>query len=81
MPSLYVSWRRPGPRVRAVIVIIIYLAAFRFAPHEAVPLTVGGALGGLLAPGTARSLRASGATVSGATVSGATGSGAMGGSG
>jgi hypothetical protein len=60
MPSLYVSWRQPGPRVRAVIIIIIYLGAFRFVPHEAVALALGGTLGGFLAAEPARPLRVSG---------------------
>jgi hypothetical protein len=42
-----VPW--PGPRLRPVIVIIIYLAAFRLAPGDSVPLALGGALGGMLA--------------------------------
>jgi hypothetical protein len=32
-----------------VIVIVIYLAAFRYAPSQSVPLALGGVLGGLLA--------------------------------
>lgn len=49
MPVLCISLPRPGPRVRAVIVIVIYLAAFRYAPSQSVPLALGGVLGGLLA--------------------------------
>jgi hypothetical protein len=49
MPSYCISLPRPGPRMRAVIVIIIYLAAFKIAPGDSVPLALGGALGGLLA--------------------------------
>jgi len=49
MPLLCISLPRTGPRLRAVIVIVIYLAAFRFAPGDSVPLALGGALGGLLA--------------------------------
>jgi hypothetical protein len=33
--------------MRAVIVIIIYLAAFKLAPGDSVPLALGGALGEL----------------------------------
>jgi hypothetical protein len=57
MTMISVSWRPPAYRVRAVIIIVIYLAAFRLAPHEAVPLAVGSVLGGLLAAEPARSLR------------------------
>jgi hypothetical protein len=49
MPTLCISVPRPAPRLRAVIVIIIYLAAFRLAPGDSVPLALGGALGGMLA--------------------------------
>jgi hypothetical protein len=49
MPIFCVSVPRPGPRLRPVIVIIIYLAAFRLAPGDSVPLALGGALGGMLA--------------------------------
>jgi hypothetical protein len=49
MPIFCISVPRPGPRLRAVIVIIIYLAAFRLAPGDSVPLALGGALGGMLA--------------------------------
>jgi hypothetical protein len=41
-----------------VIVIVIYLAAFRFAPSDSVPLALGGALGGLLATQPAWATRA-----------------------
>jgi len=49
MPIYCISLPRPGPRLRAVIVIVIYLVAFRLAPGDSVPLALGGALGGLLA--------------------------------
>jgi hypothetical protein len=49
MPVFCISVPRSGPRLRAVIVIIIYLAAFRVAPGDGVPLALGGALGGMLA--------------------------------
>jgi hypothetical protein len=48
MPVLCISLPRPGPRFRAVIVIVIYLAAFRFAPGQSMPLALGGLLGSLL---------------------------------
>jgi len=54
MPVFCISVPRPGPRLRAVIVIIIYLAAFRLAPGDSVPLALGGALGGMLALESAR---------------------------
>jgi hypothetical protein len=44
-----VSLPRPGPRLRAVIIIVIYLGAFRLAPNDSVPLALGGFLGSLLA--------------------------------
>lgn len=49
MPTYCLSLPRPAPRLRPVIVIIIYLAAFKFAPGDSVPLALGGVLGGLLA--------------------------------
>jgi hypothetical protein len=49
MPVLSVRWRSPAYRVRAVIIVVIYLAAFHLAPQDWVPLAVGSVLGGLLA--------------------------------
>jgi hypothetical protein len=49
MPTFCISLPRLGPRLRAVIVIVIYLAAFRLAPGDSVPLAVGSVLAGLLA--------------------------------
>jgi hypothetical protein len=57
MPMLSVRWRSPAYRVRAVIIVVIYLAAFRLAPHDSVPLAVGSGLGGLLAAEPARPRR------------------------
>lgn len=54
MPVLCISLPRPGPRLRAAIVIVIYLAAARVAPADMVPLALGGALGGFLAAEPAR---------------------------
>jgi hypothetical protein len=54
MPVLCIALPRPGPRLRAVVVIVIYLAAFRLAPGDTVPLALGGLLGGLLAIEPAR---------------------------
>jgi hypothetical protein len=49
MEILCIPLPRPGPRLRAVIVIVIYLATFRLAPGNTVPLAAGGALGVFLA--------------------------------
>jgi hypothetical protein len=49
MSVLCISLSRPGPRLRAVIVIVIYLTTFRYAPGQSVPLALGGVLGSLLA--------------------------------
>jgi hypothetical protein len=49
MQNLCITVRQPGARVRGVVVIIIYLTAFRLAPHADVPLALGGLLGGWLA--------------------------------
>jgi hypothetical protein len=54
MPVLCISLPRPGPRLRAVIVIVIYLAAVKIAPADTLPLAAGGALGGFLAIEPAR---------------------------
>jgi len=48
MPTFCISLPRPGSRPRAVIVIVIYLAAFRLAPGDSLPL-VGIVLAGLFA--------------------------------
>lgn len=48
MRIFWVPLPRPGPRLRAVIIIVIYLGAFRLAPNDSVPLALGGFLGGLL---------------------------------
>lgn len=46
---------RPGPRLRAVIVIIIYLAISRLAPGEIAPMAAGSILALLAAaPGRGR---------------------------
>jgi hypothetical protein len=60
MPVFCISLPWPGPRLRAVIVIVIYLAAFRFAPGDTMPLALGSILGGLLAIEPARPLRVGG---------------------
>lgn len=60
MPIFCISVPRPGPRLRAVIVIIIYLAAFWLAPSDSVPLALGGALGGMLALESAWTQQAAG---------------------
>jgi len=55
MPVLCISLPRPGPPLRAVIVIC--LAAFRLAPGATVPLALGSVPGGRLAIEPARPLR------------------------
>jgi hypothetical protein len=64
VPRLSVTWCPPVYRVRIVIIIVVYLGAFRLAPHDAGPLAAGSILGGLLAaepvlPRPARQLPAS----------------------
>lgn len=49
MPTFCISLPRPGSRQRTVIVIVIYLAAFRLAPGDGMPLAIGTALASLLA--------------------------------
>lgn len=49
---------RLGPRLRVVIVVLIYLLISRLAPGDAVPMTVGAILG-LFAIGPAASRQAS----------------------
>jgi hypothetical protein len=49
MPTLCISLPRPGSRQRTVIIIVIYLAAFRLAPGDSLALAVGTALTSLLA--------------------------------
>lgn len=56
MTYLCVTWRQPGTRVRAVIIIIVYVVAFRLAPTMAVSLAIGGLLAAwlLAVPGQPR---------------------------
>jgi hypothetical protein len=61
MSVLCIPIPRPDMRIRAVIVIVIYLAAFRIAPGASVPLALGGVLGCLLAVEPARPRRSRGA--------------------
>jgi hypothetical protein len=49
MPTFCISMPRLRSRPRAVIVIVIYLTAFRLAPGDSLPLAVGTVLAGLLA--------------------------------
>jgi hypothetical protein len=49
---------RPGPWVRAVIIIVIYLVISGLEPGAATPLTGGAMLGVLLASGSGSSLKA-----------------------
>jgi hypothetical protein len=53
MPVLSICWRRPAYRAR----IVVYLSAFRLAPHEPVALAAGGVLGTLMAGLPARPRR------------------------
>jgi hypothetical protein len=57
MPVLSICWRRPAYRARIVIIIVVYLSAFRLAPHESVALAAGGVLGTLMAGLPARPRR------------------------
>jgi len=58
MQVFSITWRQPGWRIRMVIIIIVYVGAFRLAPHEVVPLGLGGTLGGLLGMEPARTEQA-----------------------
>jgi len=48
VPDFYITWRQPGTRVHAVIIIVIYVVSSHFAPHLAIPLVAGGLAGGWL---------------------------------
>jgi hypothetical protein len=50
MVRLSISIRRPwpGPLVRVVIVVIVYVLILHVAPYAIIPLSTGGALGGWL---------------------------------
>jgi hypothetical protein len=60
MSVFCVSWQNPGPWLRLVITIVIYVGAFRFAPSAATPLALGGTLGSLLTAERARPLPGTG---------------------
>lgn len=47
MNLLCIPLPRQEPRLRAVVVIVIYLAAFRLVPADGLPLTLAAVLGGL----------------------------------
>lgn len=49
MPTFCISLPRLGSRPRAVIVIVIYLAAFRLASGDSLALAVGTVMASLLA--------------------------------
>jgi len=44
MQNFCISLPRPGPRLRAVIVIIIYVMVSRFAPGDTAPMAAGSIL-------------------------------------
>jgi hypothetical protein len=56
MPTLSITWRQPGRRVRVVIVVVIYVSVLRLLPHEAAPVVLGSVLGRLLAIEPAKAL-------------------------
>ncbi len=60
MSVFCISWQKPSPWLRPVITVVIYLGVFRFAPHAAGPLALGGTLGSFLAAERARPLPATG---------------------
>lgn len=46
MPTLSIKWRQSAQPTRVVIIVVIYLAVFRYLPQESIPLI----LGSLIAP-------------------------------
>lgn len=56
MSTFCISAQKPGPWLRLVITIVIYLVAIRMAPNAATTLALGGTLGSLLAAGLVRQL-------------------------
>jgi hypothetical protein len=48
MSVFCIVWQKPGPWLRLLVTIVIYLVAVRFAPGEATPLALGATLGNLL---------------------------------
>jgi hypothetical protein len=49
MPSFCVLWRQPRAHFRTIIIIVIYVMAFRLMPQAALPLALGGLLASWLA--------------------------------
>jgi hypothetical protein len=54
MPVFCIAWRQPGTRVRAAVIVIIYVLCCRLAPDAEIPLAIGGLAGGWLAAAPAR---------------------------
>lgn len=48
MPTFSITWRQPGMHVRMIIIILIYVDTWYFAPHMTMPVVLGSLLGGLL---------------------------------
>ncbi len=54
MLDFCIRWRQPGTRIRIVIVIVVYVAAFQVTPHAAIPLALGGLMSNWLTAGSGR---------------------------
>jgi uncharacterized membrane protein YdjX (TVP38/TMEM64 family) len=52
--NVVVPRRWPGPLIRVIIVIIIYVLALHWAPGEILPLSIGALLGSWLGASIAR---------------------------
>jgi|GEM_PF-5589595 len=60
MSVFCILWGKPGPALRLVITIVIYLAVIRFAPDAGTPLVIGGTLGAVLTVTPRTTLRPAG---------------------
>jgi hypothetical protein len=52
--SICVARPRPGVWIRVIVVVAVFVLALRWAPGAAIPLGIGGWLGGWLADAPAR---------------------------
>jgi hypothetical protein len=46
--SILVPRHWPGPLIRVIIIVVVYVLAVRWAPGDVLPLSVGALLGGWL---------------------------------
>ena len=53
MLSIIIPRHWPGPLIRVIVIIVVYVLAVHWAPGDILPLSVGGVLGSWLGTGIA----------------------------